>query len=242
MLISSLFKSHNYTSYMATKSVKSVLPESLYKSGLFSDLTLNCNSRIFKIHRCIVSQQCPFFYKALLGEFEEASSQTIDLHDDDPFIVEKMLHYLYEGTYEASISEPIKTDNTPTAPRSSDETPAHIHARVYHIGDKYGITGLMRLAKGKFERDIQHWNLQDINFISVIALIYSTSCPGNSGLRGVLTKEACFRIRSLNGQPEFLEALKAHPDFAFEFLQITMEKFVELEDFILSIDSTYRRY
>jgi hypothetical protein len=140
-----------------------------------------------------------------------------------------MLHYLYEGTYEDSISEPIETDNTPTPPRSSDETPAHIHARVYNIGDKYGITGLMGLAKRKFEFAIQrHWHLQDIDLVSIIALVYSTSCPGNP-LRGALTKEACFRIPFLKGCPEFLEAMKAHPDFAFEFLQIMMEKFVELE-------------
>jgi hypothetical protein len=177
----------------------------------------------------------------MVGEFKEASSQTIDLHDDDPFIVEKMLHYLYEGTYEDGISKLIETDNTPTAPKSSDETPAHIHARVYNIGDKYGITGLMDLAKRDFESaTTQHWSFPDINFISVIALVYSTSCPGSSGLRGVLTKEACFRIRSLKDQPEFHEVLKAHPDFACEFLQITMEQFIELEDFMLSIDSKYR--
>jgi len=225
---------------MATKSVEGVLPESFLKSGQFSDLTLNCNSRIFKVHRCIVCQQCPFFYKALIGEFKEASSQTIDLHDDDPCILEKMLHYLYEGNYEDSISEPmIETGNTPTPSSSSDETPAHIHARVYNIGDKYGITGLVDLAKTNFVKSAFQQNLQDVNFISVIALVYSTSCPGNSNLRGVLTQYARERIRSLKDRPEFLEVLKAHPDFAFEFSQIMMEKFNNVEERVLEFDGDY---
>jgi len=225
---------------MATESVKGVLPQSFFKSGQFSDLTLNCNSRIFKVHRCIVCQQCPFFYKALIGEFKEASSQTIDLHDDDPCIVEKMLHYLYEGNYEDSISEPIGTGNTLTpSSTSSDETPAHIHARVYNIGDKYGITGLVDLAKRRFDKSALRQDLQDVNFISVIALVYSTSCPGNSGLRGFLTQNARERIRSLKDRPEFLEVLKAHPDFAFEFSQIMMEKFDKLESRVLDFDPAY---
>lgn len=148
------------------------------------------------------------------------------------------MRYLYEGDYEdgppKTIPKKQKTSsskdekNTPTSSRSSDETPAHINARMYNIGDKYVIQGLMDIAKSKFEITIAN-GLDDTNFISVMAFVYSTDIPGGFGLRDVITKQALERLHSLKDRPELLEVLQTHPDLTFEFLQVTMKRVVSLE-------------
>jgi hypothetical protein len=42
---------------------------SLYKSERFTDITICCGGRRFKVHRAIVCPQCPFFDKAMSGAF-----------------------------------------------------------------------------------------------------------------------------------------------------------------------------
>ncbi|KKZ61492.1 hypothetical protein EMCG_03908 [[Emmonsia] crescens] len=69
------------------------------ETGLFSDLTLHCQSKTFAVHRCIVCLQSEFFNKGLTGEFKEASTPIFNL-DDDPFIVGKMVQYLYGANYD----------------------------------------------------------------------------------------------------------------------------------------------
>ncbi|KAL1979254.1 hypothetical protein VTN96DRAFT_6393 [Rasamsonia emersonii] len=106
-------------------SLKKVL-SNILESGSFSDLTLICGSKIFRVHCCIICPQSKFFCKALDGPFQEASSRTITLHDDDPSIVEKMLHYLYEANYEdGSASSPFEitcTDNQDEILRQEEST------------------------------------------------------------------------------------------------------------------------
>jgi len=207
-----------------------VLPD-LLKSGQFSDLTVKCNSKSFKVHRCIVCPQSAFFSKALNGEFKEASSQVVDLHDDDPLIVEKMLCYLYEGDYEDDPPKTIPKRHKSLSSKdekSTPETAAHINARMYNIGDKYVIQGLMDLAKSKFESVIAN-GFDDTNFISIMAFVYSTDIPGGSGLRDFITKHAVERLSSLKDRPELLEVLQAQPDLTFELLQVTMKRVVVLE-------------
>lgn len=66
----------------------------------------------------------------------------IDLSDDDPVIVRKMLEYFYTLNY---------TTNYPDAYVRID-----IHARMYAIADKYGIKALKTIAALNFQSEFPH--------------------------------------------------------------------------------------
>lgn len=157
-----------------------------------------------------------------------------------------MLHYLYEANYEdGSASSPFEitcTDNQDEILRQEESTKecrtssiqknsntfeqgnrAHINAQMYVIADKYGITELKELAKEKFKLALES-DWQDLTFISVVEFVYGPTSPTNSELRGVVTKFALQHLPVLKTQQQFHTVLKAYPDFAYDFLVLTMEK------------------
>ncbi|KAL2150556.1 hypothetical protein VTH82DRAFT_7119 [Thermothelomyces myriococcoides] len=71
----------------------------LLTSGKFSDMTVLCGGRTFKVHRAIVCTQSPFFDKAITGGFAESTTNVVELPDDDPYIFERFLQFLYTGNY-----------------------------------------------------------------------------------------------------------------------------------------------
>ncbi|KAF9872000.1 hypothetical protein CkaCkLH20_10632 [Colletotrichum karsti] len=77
---------------------------SLLLSDKFSDMTITCGGRTFKAHRAIVCPQSSFFDKAFSSGFKEASSSTINLPEDDPDVLQRLLQFLYTGNYDEGVS------------------------------------------------------------------------------------------------------------------------------------------
>ncbi|WXC49248.1 hypothetical protein SNK03_011734 [Fusarium graminearum] len=88
-------------------------------SDKFADMTIKCKEREFSAHRAIVCSQSSFFDKAMSSNFKEAMAQTIELHEDDPDIVERFLEFLYTGNYTDSV---IPTLDIPSAEAMMDPT------------------------------------------------------------------------------------------------------------------------
>ncbi|KAG0646595.1 hypothetical protein D0Z07_7566 [Hyphodiscus hymeniophilus] len=78
--------------------ISNILPE-LYKSGRYSDMTVKCQGREWKVHRNIVCSQSKPLAAALDGNFEEASTGVINLDDDELETVERALFFLYNSNY-----------------------------------------------------------------------------------------------------------------------------------------------
>ncbi|UZP41661.1 hypothetical protein NXS19_009477 [Fusarium pseudograminearum] len=88
-------------------------------SDKFADMTIKCKEREFSAHRAIVCSQSSFFDKALSSNFKEAMTQTVELQEDDPDIVERFLEFLYTGNYTDSV---IPTLDKPSAEAMMDPT------------------------------------------------------------------------------------------------------------------------
>ncbi|KAI7765192.1 hypothetical protein LZL87_009721 [Fusarium oxysporum] len=71
----------------------------LVQSGEFSDFTLICKDRKFKLHQMIVCPQSPVITAALRGGFEETTSKIITVNEFDVVTVQNMVTFLYTGDY-----------------------------------------------------------------------------------------------------------------------------------------------
>ncbi|KAI9781527.1 MAG: hypothetical protein M1839_005942 [Geoglossum umbratile] len=83
---------------------------SLFQSDKYSDLTITCGNEVFKVHRAVVCPRSKFFAAACDGKFKEGITSEIELPDDDPETVQRMLSFLYTCDYndELHINAPDK--------------------------------------------------------------------------------------------------------------------------------------
>jgi len=73
--------------------------------------------------------------------------------------------------------------------------PLTIHAAMYALADKYQVTGLGEVAKGKFEKTLHHhYNSED--FVNAVEIAYTSTPESNRGLRDAVLKAflVCFQV------------------------------------------------
>ncbi|KLU85663.1 hypothetical protein MAPG_04685 [Magnaporthiopsis poae ATCC 64411] len=85
----------------------------LFLNGKYSDLVIRCQGTDFRVHRAIVCPQCAFFDAACSGGQEEYEG-VIELPEDHPDIVQKLLEFLYTE----DVADPRFLESSPTSPAS----------------------------------------------------------------------------------------------------------------------------
>src|SRR5271163_4134893 len=149
---------------------------------------------------------------------QEAATSTIDLADDEPYMVAKMIDFLYRAQYDdiyesnqgdASAAEDIPSqignttagsslgaaENTPPCaqePGSSLIT----HAWLYILGDKYDIPSLKELASRKYTETASTGVLTKF-FPESAKLIYDNVVAEKDVLKLAIYKTACSNISKL---------------------------------------------
>ncbi|KAK2069900.1 hypothetical protein P8C59_004443 [Phyllachora maydis] len=83
----------------------------LIRSGEFSDASISCKDRTWKIHRCILEPRSAWFAKALSGKFEEGKSKHVTIEESEPDILNLVLEYIYCGP-DSDYIETIQHDAT----------------------------------------------------------------------------------------------------------------------------------
>ncbi|KXT07977.1 hypothetical protein AC579_6916 [Pseudocercospora musae] len=74
-----------------------------YGNERFSDFTIICGEKKYKVHRCFISAHSKYFERACLSSFAEAEKQSIDLEEDLPKAVDCMIQCFYMFDYNDSI-------------------------------------------------------------------------------------------------------------------------------------------
>ncbi|GAB1316963.1 hypothetical protein MFIFM68171_07173 [Madurella fahalii] len=110
--------------------------ENLLRSGLFSDVTIKCGDRTWKLHKSILCTRSVWFEKALTGSFQEAQSGIITIENFEPEAVDWVLCYIYTGSCDVPNLKPDRGAKT------------HFVTcyEVYTVADYFALTTLAEIA------------------------------------------------------------------------------------------------
>ncbi|RPA72594.1 POZ domain-containing protein [Ascobolus immersus RN42] len=145
----------------AARSVSNNIKEvgrDLFKSQAFSDLVINCNGKEFNVHSLFLRQQSQFFQACLDSGMKEAKENVVNLPDDKPEDIARMLEFLYTGRFweheenvrkqnDAASIRIYKAYVDPEEERTQEELmsdPLVVIIRLFQLGNKYGIPGLKK--------------------------------------------------------------------------------------------------
>lgn len=180
----------------------------MLKDGSFADLTIICGTKIWAVHKVILSAQSQFFKKACNGKFQvststchvkalssvhvvsfkvqEATTGRIDLSDDYESAVEAMIQFFYTQQY-----------STPKPDQGAPITEATFQIEVQRLADKYDVPDLTAYATAQFESIIKnHWR-DILSFADVIKATYASSINTACPLRKVLAEHAATHARTI---------------------------------------------
>lgn len=79
----------------------------LYKSEKYTDVTLVCKDRNFKVHKIILVSRSPVFRAMFELDMKESSTNIVDVYDIEPEAFEKFLEYMYTGNTNVTFTEVV---------------------------------------------------------------------------------------------------------------------------------------
>ena len=147
-----------------------LIPSRLLNSGKGSDLTLTCGGQKFKVHKAIICSRSDFFAAACWSGFkvntqnnmglsqlsieQEAQTNCIDLPDDDPNVLSKLIGYLYGFDYDDSYIPSVQTSYTSLNQPKLSSANLCLHASLYIMSDKYNVKGLKTITCDRFAKTL----------------------------------------------------------------------------------------
>ncbi|RDI78632.1 hypothetical protein Vi05172_g11352 [Venturia inaequalis] len=151
------------------------------QSGDYSDLTITCKGKEFKVHKFVLCTQSAFFARAVKKDaFEEGQTGVISMNHDDPDAIEAVLRFLYTGDY-----------NTESVIMQS-------HLKIYELADRLDIPALKTLSENKFEVLAKNeW--KEATFPPCVKIAYDITPPGPGGerLRSMVVQIASQHLKEL---------------------------------------------
>jgi len=183
-------------------------------TGRYSDLTIKCKEKVFRVHRNVVCLQSKPLAAHLNGGFIEAVTGEINFIDDEPEIIEKEIKFLYERDYCDGSSLDVKEDSkaindqktasafnfantsNDSVERNALSEPLITKTKLYITADKYDIPALKELANIKYVAAVSvHWNSP--SFTASIELIYKETPESDHLLKDVAISAAASHINEL---------------------------------------------
>ncbi|KAI7282061.1 hypothetical protein KC345_g3723 [Hortaea werneckii] len=187
--------------------------EELLRTGSRSDLTIECEGRVFKVHKLIVSTRSPVLARAIANGFQESQTNVIKHSQHDADTMERMIAYIYKGDYQLPLAPNVTVpNNMPGASGTANELAITgsnarliVHARVYALADYYDVQGLGDVALQRFRQDMQ--GLVIGGFIYVLREINEIVSKDDTRLRGTIHDIYFRNIDKFANDGSFMTAL-----------------------------------
>ncbi|EED11610.1 BTB/POZ domain protein [Talaromyces stipitatus ATCC 10500] len=192
---------------------------SLYLNPQYSDLTIICGTEVFPVHRNIVCPRSSYFARSCGGNFKEALG-TIELKDQDPNLIRKVLQFLYTGDYTFEIDGDEEKEDNLGQPSSQDHSrgfnACQFHVRMYAQADYFQIDGLKSRAERYFRGSFLDQPSKD-PFEAIITEIYTSIPESDEQIRDAAIELTMDNLETLRNGTEVILLdgfLKRSPAFA----------------------------
>ena len=177
------------------------------------------------MHKIIICNRSRFFKKAFKKNFEvvlapdtglriqltffvqEGIADTLELVDNVPEIIARVLQYLYTLDYEDSPKL-----SSGQVHHGGLESASIINTLVYAAADKYEVAGLKEVTGIKFEKSLKEGK-NSCSTLAAIPLVYSTTPFSDKGLRQILLSHVYSHRVELQTDA-FASLLSEEADFA----------------------------
>ncbi|KAK4961874.1 hypothetical protein LTR10_002367 [Elasticomyces elasticus] len=160
-----------------------------FQNSKHSDLIIRCADNRWDVHKLIVCSQSPVLAKACEGAFKEAEEGLITLHEDDPWVVEAMLEFIYTLDFDDSYSDIAETP------------PIVFTVNLHMAADKFDIPGLRKLTALKFHAQaLAEW--KTAGFAEAAALVFNAGVAVDESLREIVVSIATKNAKQLLSQDE----------------------------------------
>ncbi|KAI1828216.1 BTB/POZ protein [Xylaria intraflava] len=183
------------------------------ESGQFTDFTLICRGREFPVHKLILSCHSKVFTAALRIGMKESTTGKFEMNEEDPFTVERMIQYMYSGTYDAR----------PGMYDSESASRLQMHARVFALADKYQIDELETLSAREYTVSL-HDKVDISPFLGSIHDVFNLTPQSKRAMRiAAINFAKNYLGAAMRGssdlQTRFNDTARDIPDFAQELLE-----------------------
>lgn len=148
--------------------------------------------------------------------FQEAETRTIELKEDDPVMVARMIRYLYTLDYNDSRNPTLRPGSEVEDVPATSAFDVNVH--MYIMGDKFGIWGLKKTAEVKLEKAITQ-KIAPLEFLPLVATIYESTAENDRALRDVVVRLATLDLAALTTSTTFNEVMADVPEFACDIIK-----------------------
>ncbi|KAG6104473.1 hypothetical protein E4U13_008375 [Claviceps humidiphila] len=152
------------------------------------DLQIVCGKRRFNAHRYVVALNSSVIKKACLEPCKEGTSSVYEIKNFSSVLVERMLDYMYTGTYDELPSKsPAKEGEEPTQKAAKLSPAAHVmlHAKMMELGDTYKVEGLSQHASERFETLIAPETTRNL-VVDIVPKVYALKFPSSTKIREIV--------------------------------------------------------
>ncbi|KAJ4364906.1 hypothetical protein N0V95_000552 [Ascochyta clinopodiicola] len=179
----------------------------LFNNSAFSDVKIkhvyNGHVREYFAHKAVLCLESRYFLKMFEGGFKEATTQVIELHDDDPDHFEFILKYIYTYRYDTGTIVKLAADDL----KKRVMIPISVHA----VADKYDVPRIY----GPITIDIRsQLNTYAFELIKTAISAHYASVTSVGGLMGKTFSSILLESqRKFTDTPEYRELVISNPAF-----------------------------
>ena len=171
---------------------------------------------------------------AFVKQPQEGKTRRLDLQEENPAVVAKLVSYLYTCDYDDCVldfpAHDSEDNNANGGEKASNEDSRErsksqafmpgklaLHARMYVAGDMYRVDQLKLLAKAKFSTALgDGWDKED--FPEIIRFIYDNTVSSDRGLRESLAPILLQHQGKLRADDAFMNVVETHGEFARDLI------------------------